>query len=56
MWQTGLRNPSFSAYAKLCGGKGFRVSKAEQLESALEDALAYDGPALVEIITGPDLI
>jgi thiamine pyrophosphate-dependent acetolactate synthase large subunit-like protein len=56
VWQTDLHNPSFSAYAKLCGGKGVRVTKAEQLESALEDALAHTGPALVEIITDPDLI
>ncbi len=56
VWQTDLHNPSFSAYAKLCGGKGFRVTKADQLESALRDALAYSGPALVEIITDAELI
>jgi thiamine pyrophosphate-dependent acetolactate synthase large subunit-like protein len=56
VWQTDLHNPSFSAYAKLCGGKGFRVTKTEQLESALQDALAHAGPALVEVITDPDLI
>ncbi len=56
VWQTDLHNPSFSAYAKLCGGKGFRVTKVEQLESSLEDALGHAGPALVEIITDPDLI
>jgi thiamine pyrophosphate-dependent acetolactate synthase large subunit-like protein/nitrite reductase/ring-hydroxylating ferredoxin subunit len=56
VWQTGLHNPSFSAYAKLCGGKGYRVTKAEQLESALQEALAHAGPALVEIITDPELI
>lgn len=56
VWKTGLHNPSFSAYAKLCGGKGFRVTKADQLESALHDALAYRGPALVEVITDAELI
>jgi thiamine pyrophosphate-dependent acetolactate synthase large subunit-like protein len=56
VWQTGLHNPSFSAYAKLCGGKGVRVSNAEQLEPALGEALAHSGPALVEIITDADLI
>jgi len=56
VWQTDLHNPSFSAYAKLCGGKGFRVTKADQLESALRDALAYSGPALLEIITDAELI
>ena len=56
VWQTGLHNPSFAAYAKLCGGKGSRVTKAENLESALKEALDHPGPALVEIITDADLI
>jgi thiamine pyrophosphate-dependent acetolactate synthase large subunit-like protein len=40
----------------LCGGKGFRVTKAEKLAEALEQALACGGPSLVEIITDADLI
>jgi pyruvate oxidase len=56
VWQTDLHNPSFSAYAKLCGGKGIRVTKAEQLRPALDEALAHPGPSLVEIITDADLI
>jgi pyruvate oxidase len=56
VWQTSLHNPSFAAYAKLCGGKGIRVTKSENLESALKEALDHQGPALVEIITDADLI
>jgi thiamine pyrophosphate-dependent acetolactate synthase large subunit-like protein/nitrite reductase/ring-hydroxylating ferredoxin subunit len=56
VWQTSLHNPSFAAYANLCGGKGFRVTKAEKLAAALDGALAHDGPALIEIITDADLI
>lgn len=56
VWQTSLHNPSFAAYAKLCGGKGTRVSRAEQLDSALTDAIDYPGPALVEIMTDGELI
>ena len=56
VWQTDLHNPSFAAFAKLCGGKGIRVTKVEQLGPALDDALAHAGPALVEIITDADLI
>ena len=56
VWQTDLHNPSFAAYAKLCGGKGIHVTKEEQIEAALKDALAHSGPALVEIITDADLI
>jgi thiamine pyrophosphate-dependent acetolactate synthase large subunit-like protein/nitrite reductase/ring-hydroxylating ferredoxin subunit len=56
VWQTSLHNPSFAAYAKLCGGKGVRVTRAEQLQTALEEAIAHQGPALVEIITDGELI
>jgi pyruvate oxidase len=56
VWQTDLHNPNFATYAKLCGGKGFRVTKSEQLNKAIEDGLNYAGPALVEIISDADLI
>ena len=56
VWKTGLHNPSFSAFARLCGAKGTLVKGAAQLPAALEDALSHEGPALVEIITDPELI
>lgn len=56
VWETNLHNPSFTAYAELCGGKGIKVTEANQLESAITEALAYDGPALVEVITDAALI
>ena len=56
VWQTSLHNPSFAAYANLCGGKGIRVTKAEKLRPVLNEMLAHPGPALVEIITDADLI
>jgi len=56
VWETSLHNPSFAAYANLCGGKGFKVTAAEKLDSALQDALAETGPSLVEIITDAELI
>jgi thiamine pyrophosphate-dependent acetolactate synthase large subunit-like protein/nitrite reductase/ring-hydroxylating ferredoxin subunit len=56
VWETGLNNPSFAAYAKLCRGFGTRVTKHEKLRAALEEALAYSGPALVEIITDAELV
>ncbi|MCB1792248.1 MAG: CDGSH iron-sulfur domain-containing protein, partial [Gammaproteobacteria bacterium] len=34
VWQTGLRNPDFAAYAKSCGGLGIRVDSADQLDEA----------------------
>ena len=53
VWQTGLHNPSFAEYAQLCGGTGIRVDKPKDLKEAFEEALAVDGPALVEVMTDP---
>lgn len=56
VWQTGLQNPSFAEYARICGGFGVRVEKTDRIDSALREALVYDGPALVEIVSDPELI
>ena len=56
VWKTTLTNPSFAAYAELCGARGLRVERAEDVESGLAEALAHDGPALVEIVTDADLV
>jgi len=56
VWQTSLVNPNFAEYAELCGALGVRVTRLGELDSALEKALAHEGPALVEIITDPLLI
>jgi len=46
----------FSDYAELCGAKGWHVEDAHGLEQAMKDALAYEGPSMVEIVTDPSLI
>lgn len=56
VWQTSLHNPDFSKYAENCGGLGIQVTKKEELDEAITRALAYQGPALVEIIADPELI
>jgi thiamine pyrophosphate-dependent acetolactate synthase large subunit-like protein len=56
VWQTGLHNPDFAAYAELCGAKGIRVEDAALLDDALEEALAHPGPSTVEIVTDVELI
>ncbi|MDF7801193.1 thiamine pyrophosphate-binding protein [Pontiellaceae bacterium B1224] len=56
VWETGLHNPSFAAYAEVCGAKGIRVEKIEDLANAVNTALAHNGPALVEIMCDPELI
>jgi thiamine pyrophosphate-dependent acetolactate synthase large subunit-like protein len=56
VWQTSLHNPSFAAYARLCGGQGLLVNDSEKLAPAVAEALATPGPSLVEISADPDLI
>lgn len=53
VWKTDLSNPSFAEYAKICGGLGIKVTKNEELEDAIKEALNFDGPSIVEIITDP---
>lgn len=50
VWQTGLVNPDFTAYAESCGGAGFRVTTRDALAPAFAAAMAVTGrPALVEV-------
>ena len=56
VWETALHNPSFAAFARLCGGHGARVTEAKDLDAAIGEALAHNGPALVEVITDPELV
>jgi len=56
VWQTSLRNPNFAEYAELCGAWGTRVTDAAELEGALREAIAKDGPATVEVMTDPLLV
>jgi pyruvate dehydrogenase (quinone) len=46
---TDLDNPDFAAIARAVGLFGATVEKADELEGALEEAFAYDGPALVDV-------
>ncbi|MEN8174704.1 MAG: thiamine pyrophosphate-dependent enzyme [Pseudomonadota bacterium] len=56
VWQTGLHNPDFAAYAENCGGLGVRVTGEDELEEGIRMALEAEGPALVEILTDVELI
>jgi pyruvate dehydrogenase (quinone) len=50
-WGTDLDNPDFAGIARAVGLFSVRVEKAGDLEDALRDAFAHDGPALVEVHT-----
>ena len=46
-----LDNPDFSAIARAAGIYGVRVEDPGDLEKAVRDAFAHDGPALVDVVT-----
>lgn len=55
IWATSLKNPNFAEFANSCGTLGIRVSEARELEGAIDKALQFDGAALVEVMTNPNL-
>lgn len=48
---TDLKNPDLAAIATAVGMKGLRVERSEDLRGALTEAFAYDGPALIDVVT-----
>jgi pyruvate dehydrogenase (quinone) len=44
----------FAPFAESCGGLGIQVEKPGDVGPAIRDALAYDGPALVDVMVNPD--
>jgi thiamine pyrophosphate-dependent acetolactate synthase large subunit-like protein len=46
-----LDNPDFGAVARAAGIYGVRVEDPGDLEKAVRDAFAHDGPALVDVVT-----
>jgi pyruvate dehydrogenase (quinone) len=53
----GVRFPShmdFAPWAEACGGRGIRVEKPGDLEPAVDEALRYEGPALLDVVVNAD--
>jgi len=55
-WSTDLVNPDFSAYAESCGALGIKVREQEEMDAAMQQLLAHDGPALLEVVADVKLI
>jgi pyruvate dehydrogenase (quinone) len=51
-----LKNPNFAALAESVGLFGVRVEDPAELRPALERALAHPGPALVDVVTDPNVL
>lgn len=52
--ETDLVNPDFATMARSMGFDAWTVTKPEDLESAMKDWLASDGPALLSVVTDTD--
>ncbi|MVW71181.1 ubiquinone-dependent pyruvate dehydrogenase [Bordetella sp. 15P40C-2] len=48
---TNLDNPNFAAMAEAMGIKGIRVENSDDVDGALKEAFAYQGPVLVDVVT-----
>jgi pyruvate dehydrogenase (quinone) len=46
-----LKNPNFATMAEAMGIKGIRVEDPQALEGALREALAHEGPVLVDVVS-----
>ncbi len=51
-----LKNPNFAALAQAIGLMGLRVEDPAEVRPALEKALAFSGPALVDVVTDPNVL
>jgi pyruvate dehydrogenase (quinone) len=47
-------NPDFAALARACGGHGFTAKHPGVLAAEVSEALACDGPAIVDCVVAPD--
>ena len=45
-----LQPIDFAAYAKACGAAGYTIENPKDAESVLREALAHDGPAVIEAV------
>jgi pyruvate dehydrogenase (quinone) len=51
-----LKNPNFAALAQAAGLMGIRVEDPADVRPALEQALAFKGPALIDVVTDPNVL
>jgi pyruvate dehydrogenase (quinone) len=51
---TVLHNPDFAKVAEAIGLRGIRVERPDDVDAAVKEALAYDGPVLLDVLTNPD--
>jgi pyruvate dehydrogenase (quinone) len=47
-------NPDFAAFARACGARGFKVSDPANLRAVIAQALACEGPVIVDAVVAAD--
>ena len=55
-WQTDMHNPDFALVAQAMGMKGITVREPDEVKQALREALMFNGPALINIMTDPNAL
>ena len=55
-WGTDLLNPDFAAFARACGGRGYSVTRPEDLETTIKNAIDDREPAIVDVEVDPDAL
>jgi pyruvate dehydrogenase (quinone) len=55
-YQTALKNPDFAAVARAAGATGIRIQDPGDVRDGLREALATDGPVLVDVLTDPNAL
>ncbi|MEV6235562.1 thiamine pyrophosphate-binding protein [Lentzea sp. NPDC051838] len=56
VWHTSLHNPDWADYARLCGATGIRVDRRDQLDEAMIELFAAEGPALLCVEQDAELL
>ncbi len=56
VWHTSLHNPDWAEYARLCGATGIGVDRSDQLDAAMAELFAADGPALLCVEQDAELL
>ena len=49
-----IARPDFAALAQACGALGLTVNRVEELDAALDAALANPGPSVINLFVDPD--
>jgi pyruvate dehydrogenase (quinone) len=55
-WQTDMHNPDFALVAQAMGIKGVTVTDPDMVEQALREALMFNGPVLLNVMTDPNAL